>query len=69
MRTVIEGKRDLGSQLQGADRTEISPEPDEAQLRRHDVYVLKGGRLNIQTAGVKQFERSLEKRVRKMMSF
>lgn len=68
MRTVIEGKRDPRNQNEGADHTEISPQSEEAQSRRRDVYVLRGGKLHIQTDGVAEFEKSLEKRVKKMMS-
>ena len=69
IRTVVEGKRVFSGQMEGADHTVISSQSDEARSRQRDVYVLKGGKLNIQTAGVEQFERSLEKRARKMISF
>ena len=47
IRTVIEGLR---NQMEGADHKEISPESDEVQSRRRDVYVLNSSRLNIQTS-------------------
>ncbi len=68
MRSVIEGKRDHSSQNEGADHREVSPESDEAQSTQRSVYVLKGGKLVIQAAGVEQFEKSLEKRVKKMVA-
>lgn len=71
MRRVIEGKKaddgdDNGDDDAGA--AESDAEYGEESSRRREVFVLRGGKLHRQADGVEQFERSLEKRVRKMMS-
>lgn len=65
IRSVIEGKKDLDP---GADGVEAEEEPDEDPSRKRIVYVMKGGKMSEQKDGVEQFERSLEKRVRKMLT-
>lgn len=66
VRSVIEGKRDHDAQLdedyEGADE-----EPEESTPRRRIVYVMRKGTLNEQKDGAEQFEKSLEKRVNKML--
>ncbi|GFF31633.1 ABC transporter F family member 3 [Aspergillus udagawae] len=66
VRSVIEGKRDgehnLDEEFEGVDQ-EV-----EEQSRRRSVYVMKGGKLIEQLNGVEQFEQSLVKRVKKMLS-
>ncbi|PKX93686.1 ABC-F family ATP-binding cassette domain-containing protein [Aspergillus novofumigatus IBT 16806] len=66
VRSVIEGKRDdehnLDEEFEGVD------EEVEEQSRRRSVYVMKGGKLIEQPNGVEQFEQSLVKRVKKMLS-
>ncbi|KAL1963900.1 hypothetical protein VTN77DRAFT_7706 [Rasamsonia byssochlamydoides] len=66
VRSVIEGKREPDARLD-EDFEAADEEPDESQPRRRVVYILKGGKLHEQVDGVEQFERSLEKRVRKML--
>ncbi|KAH2831523.1 hypothetical protein KXV85_007203 [Aspergillus fumigatus] len=66
VRSVIKGKRDddhsLDEEFEGVDQ-EV-----EEQSRRRSVYVMKGGKLIEQPNGVEQFEQSLVKRVKKMLS-
>ncbi|KAH3020363.1 hypothetical protein KXV73_002328 [Aspergillus fumigatus] len=66
VRSVIEGKRDddhsLDEEFEGVDQ-EV-----EEQSRRRSVYVMKGGKLIEQPNGAEQFEQSLVKRVKKMLS-
>ncbi|KAB8272280.1 P-loop containing nucleoside triphosphate hydrolase protein [Aspergillus minisclerotigenes] len=66
VRSVIEGKRDEGHQLDD-DFEGVDEETDETQSRKRAVYVLKGGKLKEQDKGVEQFEQSLVKRVQKML--
>lgn len=67
IRSVIEGKRDhnarLDEEFEGVDE-----EPEASMLRRRVVYAMKRGTLNEQNDGAEQFERSLEKRVNKMLA-
>jgi ATPase subunit of ABC transporter with duplicated ATPase domains len=70
IRSVIEGKRDIEARLdkgfEGADEEDAD---DSQTPRRRTVYVLKTGKLTEQSeGGVEQFERSLEKRVQKLLS-
>lgn len=65
IRSVIEGKKDLDAGGEGAG---VDEDLEEDHSRKRVVYVLKGGKLNEQKDGVEQFERSLEKRVRKMLA-
>ncbi|OAX79582.1 hypothetical protein ACJ72_06095 [Emergomyces africanus] len=64
IRGVVEGKRNVVGQDNDAD---MATEPDDDETRRRNVYVLRRGQLHLQENGVEQFERSLQKRVRKMM--
>lgn len=68
IRSVVEGKRDtehkLDEDFEGLDEEE---ELTEASPRRRSVYVLKAGKLSEQTQGVEQFEKSLIKRVQKLL--
>ncbi|KAL4809294.1 P-loop containing nucleoside triphosphate hydrolase protein [Aspergillus unguis] len=70
VRAVIEGKRDIEAKLdddfEGVDEKKGLGE-DEAMPRRRVVYVLKSGTLGVQDNGVEQFEKSLVKRVQKML--
>lgn len=61
----MEGKQDPDNQ----DENCSFSEPDnEHGLRRRQVFVLRAGKLHLQDNGVEQFELSLEKRVRKLMT-
>ncbi|EYE98878.1 ABC-F family ATP-binding cassette domain-containing protein [Aspergillus ruber CBS 135680] len=66
VRSVIEGKRDeeniLDDNFEGVDDRQ-----EESQDRRRTVYVMKAGKLHEQQDGVEQFEKSLVKRVQKML--
>ncbi|KKZ61564.1 hypothetical protein EMCG_00547 [[Emmonsia] crescens] len=64
IRGVVEGKRDAVGQDSDAD---LTAEPGDDESRRRNVYVLRRGKLYIQENGVEQFEKSLQKRVQKMM--
>lgn len=66
VRRVIEGERP-------DDLEEDRKDPDEALCgggvkKLRSVYVLKNGKLELQPGGMMEFERSLEKRVAKMMA-
>ncbi|KAJ5642388.1 hypothetical protein N7490_006388 [Penicillium lividum] len=66
IRSVVEGKRDTEHKLD--DEFEgIKEEETKESTRRRSVYVVKTGKLNEQSNGVEQFERSLVKRVQKML--
>ncbi|KAL3467538.1 P-loop containing nucleoside triphosphate hydrolase protein [Aspergillus heterothallicus] len=64
VRAVIEGKRDqeLDEDFEG-----VEEEPSESQSRRRVVYVLRAGVMKVQDNGVEQFEKSLVKKVQKML--
>lgn len=66
VRAVIEGKRDLDHKLD-EDFEGVEEEPSESQPRRRVVYVLRAGLLKVQDEGVEQFEKSLVKKVQKML--
>ncbi|KAL3481929.1 P-loop containing nucleoside triphosphate hydrolase protein [Aspergillus californicus] len=66
VRAVIEGKRDLDHKLD-EDFEGVEAESEESQPRRRAVYVLRGGTLKVQGEGVSQFEKSLVKKVQKML--
>ncbi|CEN62552.1 hypothetical protein ASPCAL09185 [Aspergillus calidoustus] len=66
VRAVIEGKRDLDHKLD-EDFEGVEEDPSESQPRRRVVYVLRAGVLKVQDEGVEQFEKSLVKRVQKML--
>ncbi|KAF7913965.1 uncharacterized protein EAF01_000371 [Botrytis porri] len=62
VRKVVEGWKE-GEEDGGG---EVEDEEDEEQRRRL-VYVVKGGAVNVLEGGVSEFERSLEKRVDRLM--
>ncbi|KAL2853374.1 P-loop containing nucleoside triphosphate hydrolase protein [Aspergillus pseudoustus] len=66
VRAVIEGKRDLDHKLDD-DFEGAEEESSEEQPRRRVVYVLRAGTLKVQSEGVEQFEKSLVKKVQKML--
>ncbi|KAJ5948298.1 hypothetical protein N7466_001313 [Penicillium verhagenii] len=69
IRSVIEGKRDTENKLDDDfEGLEEEEETHEKSTRRRSVYVVKMGKLNEQASGVEQFERSLVKRVEKMLA-
>ncbi|KAJ5925879.1 hypothetical protein N7454_007389, partial [Penicillium verhagenii] len=69
IRSVIEGKRDTEHKLDDDfEGLEEEGETEEKSTRRRSVYVVKMGKLNEQASGVEQFERSLVKRVEKMLA-
>lgn len=69
VRSVVEGKRDVDARLDDDFEAESDGETgDDETPRRRTVYVLKGGKLIEQSDGVNQFEKSLEKRVVKMLA-
>lgn len=63
VRRVIEGEKheDLEDEDDGRDRSE------EPEMFRRAVYVLRDGKMKLQAAGISSFEKSLEKRVAKMI--
>ncbi|KAL2378850.1 hypothetical protein RJZ90_005721 [Blastomyces dermatitidis] len=65
IRGVVEGKRNAAGQDRDANMT---MKPDDDDLGRHDVYVLRRGKLHRQDNGVEQFEKSLQKQVQKMLT-
>ncbi|KAL4788567.1 P-loop containing nucleoside triphosphate hydrolase protein [Aspergillus varians] len=66
VRAVIEGKRDLDHKMD-EDFEGVEEESIESQPRRRVVYVMKAGTMKVQDNGVEQFEKSLVKRVQKML--
>ncbi|EED21426.1 ABC ATPase, putative [Talaromyces stipitatus ATCC 10500] len=70
VRAVVEGKRDVDAPLDDDFEAESDgdSQDDSETPRRRTVYVLKGGKLVEQSDGVNQFEKSLEKRVVKMLA-
>lgn len=68
IRSVIEGKRDIEHKLDEEFEGLQEEETDESATRRRSVFVVKAGKLNEQSTGVEQFEKSLVKRVQKMLS-
>ncbi|KAL4873824.1 hypothetical protein BDV12DRAFT_207551 [Aspergillus spectabilis] len=66
VRAVIEGKRDLDHTL-AEDFEGVEEESEESQPRRRAVYVMRAGTLKVQDQGVEQFEKSLVKKVQKML--
>ncbi len=63
IRRVVEGEKPERGEDDDAGRGEDS----EDETRRREVYLLKGGKLALQAAGVSEFEQSLEKRVQKLL--
>lgn len=61
IRRVVEGEK------MDEDVDEEDEEEEEETVRRREVYLLKGGKLGMQSDGVSGFERSLEKRVKKLL--
>jgi ABC-type polar amino acid transport system ATPase subunit len=68
IRSVIEGKRDIDHKLDEEFEGLEEEEAEESTTRRRSVYVLKAGKMVAQSDGVEQFERSLVKRVQKMLN-
>ncbi|KAJ5378563.1 hypothetical protein N7509_011682 [Penicillium cosmopolitanum] len=68
IRSVIEGKRDIDHKLDEEFEGLEEEETEESTTRRRSVYVLKAGKMVEQSDGVEQFERSLVKRVQKMLN-
>ncbi|KAL5342455.1 P-loop containing nucleoside triphosphate hydrolase protein [Aspergillus crustosus] len=66
VRAVIEGKRDLDHTLD-EDFEGVEEESKELQPRRRVVYVMRAGTMKVQDQGVGQFEKSLVKKVQKML--
>ncbi|KAF3016639.1 hypothetical protein E8E15_005091 [Penicillium rubens] len=66
VRSVIEGKRDTEHKLD-EDFEGLEEEETEETPRRRSVYVIKQGKMNEQKDGVEQFEKSLVKRVEKLL--
>lgn len=64
VRSVIEGKRDTEHKLEDFEGLE---EEIEETPRRRSVYVIKQGKITEQKNGVEQFEKSLVKRVQKLL--
>lgn len=61
MRGAVEGQVDEDEE--GSEESE----DDDGPLRRRDVYRLKGGKMSKLEGGVEEFERTMEKRVSKLM--
>lgn len=69
VRSVVEGKRDVDAPLDDDFEAGSDGETGNDETpRRRTVYVLRGGKLVEQGDGVNQFEKSLEKRVVKMLA-
>ncbi|KAJ5994835.1 hypothetical protein N7481_001812 [Penicillium waksmanii] len=68
IRSVIEGKRDIDHKLDEEFEGLEAEDAEESTTRRRSVYVLKAGKMVEQSDGVEQFERSLVKRVQKMLN-
>ncbi|KAL4880936.1 P-loop containing nucleoside triphosphate hydrolase protein [Aspergillus karnatakaensis] len=66
IRAVIEGKRDIDHKLD-EDFEGVEEESEETQPRRRAVFVMRAGTLKLQDQGVEQFEKSLVKKVQKML--
>ena len=62
IRRVVEGER-----VEYSDDENDNIEEPEEKKRRRALFVLKGGYLKEQAGGVRDFEKSLEKRVAKML--
>lgn len=67
VRSVIEGKRDTEHKLDEDFEGVEEEEATDSAPRRRSVYVLKAGKLSEQSNGVEQFEKSLVKRVQKLL--
>ncbi|KAK2751055.1 hypothetical protein FQN57_000130 [Myotisia sp. PD_48] len=66
IRAVIEGKQDLD--VENRLQKESTEQTDADAARRRHVILLKAGKLQLQENGVDQFEKSLQKRVQKMIA-
>ena len=66
VRSVIEGKRDTDHKLD-EDFEGLETEEAEETQRRRSVFVIKQGKMTEQKNGVEQFEKSLVKRVQKLL--
>jgi len=62
VRRVIEGEKE-----EGAEEEEERGREEEPEDFRRAVYVLRDGGLRLQTKGIAGFEKSLEKRLAKMV--
>lgn len=62
IRRVVEGEKDELAQEEGES------EDDVEALRRRTVFLLSGGALEILKSGVKEFEKSFEKRIAKLIN-
>jgi hypothetical protein len=66
VRSVVEGKR--GPNPGSGNRDErVEEDPEKPFSGRQVLYVMKNGTLNEQNDGVAQFEKSLQKRILKML--
>ncbi len=63
IRRVVEGEISEDSEDDDAGASGY----EEKEAKRRDVYLLKGGKLMLQEEGVSGFEKSLEKRVKKVL--
>lgn len=68
IRSVVEGKRDTDHKLNEEFKGLEEEEMEETKTRRRSVYVVKAGQMREQANGVDQFEKSLVKRVQKMLA-
>ncbi|KAJ5099974.1 hypothetical protein N7532_006975 [Penicillium argentinense] len=66
-RFLVRSKRDMEHKLDEEFEGLEEEEADESTTRRRSVYVLKAGKMSEQQNGVEQFEKSLVKRVQKML--
>ncbi|QSZ30932.1 hypothetical protein DSL72_000491 [Monilinia vaccinii-corymbosi] len=62
VRKLVEGWRDVEG-----ERGDESRDEEEEEQRRRLVYLVKGGSMKVLEDGMREFERSLEKRVEKLM--
>lgn len=66
---TISDTDDAGAGGGGATSSrEQEQEEERERRRRRSVYLLKGGELVLQTDGVREYEKSLEKRIAKLGS-
>ena len=71
VRSVVEGRRDADAKLDNnfeADGDDEDGVCESQSPRRRTVYVMKTGKLVEQGDGVDQFEKSLERKVEKMLA-
>jgi hypothetical protein len=65
IRRVVEGEKPEDGDDEEEGRGEDRDEEDET--KRREVYLLKGGKMKPLSGGVGEFERSLEKKVQKLL--